>query len=119
MFGSTTRGTRLKKLAKIPRAQVEKTITEIQAAGKEATITAVLKTVAGEESKKKREASRNAPILADGMELRIGDCREVLASVPDNSVLLILTDPPYGIHWSMASGYPGCRKLPGGDRLMF
>jgi len=30
------------------------------------------------------------------MELRIGDCRQVLADVPDNSVPLILTDPPYG-----------------------
>lgn len=28
--------------------------------------------------------------------MRIGDCREVLADVPDDSVPLILTDPPYG-----------------------
>ena len=43
------------------------------------------------------ENRRNEPFepLPDGMELRIGDCRIVLADVPDNSVPLILTDPPY------------------------
>jgi hypothetical protein len=42
-----------------------------------------------------REASRNAPPLPDEAELRIGDAREVLADIPDDSVALILTDPPY------------------------
>jgi site-specific DNA-methyltransferase (adenine-specific) len=44
----------------------------------------------------RREASRNAPPLPDGAELRIGDCREVLKDIPADSVSLILTDPPYG-----------------------
>jgi hypothetical protein len=44
----------------------------------------------------RREASRNAPPLPDGAELRIGDCREALADIADNSIPLILTDPPYG-----------------------
>jgi hypothetical protein len=43
-----------------------------------------------------REARRNALIIPDGMDYRIGDCREVLADIPDDSVALILTDPPYG-----------------------
>ena len=43
----------------------------------------------------RREASRNAPPLPDGMDLRIGDCREVLADIADDSAALILTDPPY------------------------
>ena len=42
-----------------------------------------------------RERAAALPIL-DGMELRIGDARVVLADVPDNSVPLILTGPPYG-----------------------
>jgi adenine-specific DNA-methyltransferase len=46
-------------------------------------------------AQKRRAKSRNAKRLADGMEMRIGDCREVLADVPDNTVPLILTDPPY------------------------
>jgi hypothetical protein len=44
----------------------------------------------------RRDASRNAPPLPDGAELRIGDCREVLSDIAPSSVALILTDPPYG-----------------------
>jgi hypothetical protein len=43
----------------------------------------------------RREASRNAPPLPDGAELRIGDCRKVLNNLENDSVALILTDPPY------------------------
>jgi hypothetical protein len=50
----------------------------------------------GDAAQLRREASRNAPPLPDGMGLRIGDCRTVLADIPDNSIPLILTDPPYG-----------------------
>jgi hypothetical protein len=55
--------------------------------------------------KQRREAKRNAPRrhahgstppIPDGMEQRIGDAREVLADIADNTVPLILTDPPYG-----------------------
>ena len=31
----------------------------------------------------------------DKVELYKGDCLEVMKSIPDNSVDLILTDPPY------------------------
>jgi len=44
----------------------------------------------------RRARSRAAAPILDDLDLRIGDCREVLADVPDNSVPLILTDPPYG-----------------------
>jgi hypothetical protein len=37
------------------------------------------------EAKERRERSRNAAPLPDGMELRLGDCRKVLADVSDNS----------------------------------
>ena len=35
----------------------------------------MIKEIAAEETAKKREESRTAQPLADGMELRIGDCR--------------------------------------------
>jgi hypothetical protein len=54
------------------------------------------KTESANSAKQRREASRNAPALPDGMDYRIGDCREVLADIPGSSVPLILTDPPYG-----------------------
>ena len=34
--------------------------------------------------------------LAEGVELYLGDCREVIASLPASSVDMIWTDPPYG-----------------------
>jgi DNA modification methylase len=34
--------------------------------------------------------------MQSGMDLRIGDCRLVLGDIADESVPLILTDPPYG-----------------------
>lgn len=30
------------------------------------------------------------------IELHLGDCLEVMKSIPDKSVDLVLTDPPYG-----------------------
>jgi DNA modification methylase len=44
----------------------------------------------------RRAASRSALPIADGFEYHVGDCREVLADIKDESVALILTDPPYG-----------------------
>jgi hypothetical protein len=43
----------------------------------------------------RRYARANAPPLPDGIDHRIGDCRVMLANVADNSVPLILTDPPW------------------------
>jgi site-specific DNA-methyltransferase (adenine-specific) len=39
----------------------------------------------------------------DLVTLYHGDCRDVLADLPDGCVDLVLTDPPYGMNWS-ASG---------------
>jgi site-specific DNA-methyltransferase (adenine-specific) len=40
----------------------------------------------------------------DGVELHHGDCLDVLATLPDNSIDAVVTDPPYGLdfmgkHW--------------------
>jgi hypothetical protein len=56
---------------------------------------ASIKLEAAKITQAKREASRQAPVLLDGLEMRIGDCRKVLADIPDSSVPLVLTDPPY------------------------
>jgi hypothetical protein len=68
------------------------TVADIAASGQKA----VHKLAAAEETRLHREASRGAVELADGMDLRIGDARDTLADIADNSVPLILTDPPYG-----------------------
>jgi hypothetical protein len=94
--GSQKRGLRLKALARISREALQTTAKALWGEGKEATPAAVMKTLAGEETKKRREESRAAQPIPDGMDLRIGDCRTVLADIEPNSVPLILTDPPYG-----------------------
>lgn len=57
---------------------------------------AARKEQAAAETQARREASRNAEPIPDGLDLRIGDAREALADVADRSVALVLTDPPYG-----------------------
>lgn len=54
------------------------------------------KEAAAAETQARRAASRNAEPIPDGLDLRVGDARQVLADVPDASVSLVLTDPPYG-----------------------
>jgi hypothetical protein len=64
--------------------------------GKEIRTSTLIKEAAAAETKRRRQASRNAKPLPDGADLRIGDAREVLEDVADDSVALVLTDPPYG-----------------------
>ena len=42
------------------------------------------------------QSSMTAPRIAHGMDYRVGDCRVVLSDIADDSIPLILTDPPYG-----------------------
>jgi DNA methylase len=46
-------------------------------------------------AQERRRRSREAVPLPDGMKLRLGDARKVLSDIRDNSVSLILTDPPW------------------------
>lgn len=71
MFGSRTRGTRLKKLGSQAKSAVVNAVKAIHGAGKEATITAVIKTLAGEETAKKRAASRVATFIPAALPLAI------------------------------------------------
>src|SRR5215467_10505163 len=90
MFGSRTRGSRLKRLAKLggDEQRIEQAVSELHGVQKEATLSAVLRLFADELSAARRARSRAAKPLLEGMELRIGDSREMLADVPDNSVPL-------------------------------
>src|SRR5262249_35483507 len=76
-----------------------------------------------EKTRQKREQSRSAAPLPDGMELRIGDWREVLADFADNSVALVLTDPPYAgeseplYHW--LAQFAARVLIPGGSLICY
>jgi DNA modification methylase len=43
----------------------------------------------------RRLDSMTTPPLANGKDYRVGDCREVLSDISDESIPLIMTDPPY------------------------
>jgi hypothetical protein len=94
--GSKQKSQRVRKLAEIGKAKVLQIMGEIHEKGKEATQSAVIKAANAETTQLRRAASRSAPPLPGDPEVRIGDCRIVLADVADNSVAMILTDPPYG-----------------------
>ena len=49
-----------------------------------------------EEERAAKAAAGHAVELPPALDLRSGDFREVLKDVPDNSVDLVFTDPPYG-----------------------
>jgi hypothetical protein len=76
------------------------------------------KAAAAQATQEKRAASRAALILPDGLEYRKGDCRVELSNVADNSVPLILTDPPYGDDagplYEWLAGFAERVLIPGG-----
>ena len=45
------------------------------------------------------------------MELWQGDCLELMKNIPDRSVDLVLTDPPYGISYQSHRGKKYTQKL--------
>lgn len=96
MFGSTKRGTRLRKLGKIESEQeLMELIRRMHEEDREATVSAVLRFMGDDLALQRKRHSRAAATIPDGMDLRIGDCRDVLRDVVDDSVALVLTDPPY------------------------
>lgn len=51
---------------------------------------------AAKDTRTRRDVSRSSSVLPDAMDYRVGDAREVMETLPDSSVNLVLTDPPYG-----------------------
>jgi hypothetical protein len=84
---------------------------------------ALIKLGAAKLTDQKRRVSRAAKPLPDGMELRIGDCRKVLADVPDNSAPLVLTDPAYGDDaealYQWLAEWSARVLIPGGSLICF
>jgi DNA modification methylase len=83
------------------------------------------KKLAGER-RKAELAERGRELAATGglWEVRTGDCAEVLGDLPDGSVPLILTDPPYRVV-DVERSYPVLAELaarllvPGGSLLVY
>jgi 16S rRNA G966 N2-methylase RsmD len=78
---------------------------------------------AAADTRTRRDVSRSASVLPDAMELREGDCREVLADVGESSVNLVLTDPPYGDDaeplYEWLAEWSACVLVPGGSLVCY
>jgi site-specific DNA-methyltransferase (adenine-specific) len=46
------------------------------------------------------------------IDLRLGDCLEILKTLPDGSVDAVVTDPPYGINWTRGSWDDDADRYP-------
>jgi hypothetical protein len=93
-------GWRLRQIAPLNPEGLDSCADELHRAGKEATLTGIVQLLRMNERTDRaawrRLDSMTAPRIQSGMDLRIGDCRKVLSDIADNSVALLLTDPPYG-----------------------
>lgn len=74
--------------------------------------------------------SRQPAILTEDASIYLGDCLDVLAEIPDNSIDAIVTDPPYGLGFmgkawdDLPPGLPWAEEClrvlkPGGHLLAF
>lgn len=77
-----------------------------------------------QEWEEKRRAAREAGEQnQDGPEIRQGDFTEVLADLPDGSVDLILTDPPYGDDaipsYAKLAEFAAAKLKPGGSLICY
>jgi hypothetical protein len=86
---------------------------------------AAAKQASGQEATRLRRARFEAalPSGEDGFDYRIGDCREKLADIADNSVALILTDPPYRDEaeplWHWLAQFSKRALVPGGSLICY
>lgn len=121
---------KFKAIAEIPDEVFEKEITEKKEAVKKAvselTTAGMLKL--GKEIQKNKirdEKSKQGEnlTLPQTIDLRFGDFKKVLADIPDNSIDLILTDPPYPIEfikeWSALSIFAEKKLKPSGFLIAY
>jgi hypothetical protein len=106
-------------LGKLSDERFEQAVSDARGA-----VTRAVKTVVGSlETEARREHTRSGVPLPDGLDYRIGDARVVLADIPDNSIPLILTDPPYTSEadplYEWLAEFSGRKLIPGGSVMIF
>lgn len=80
-------------------------------------------TLARAQRRAERTAEAESLRSDDGPEIRAGDFREVLADLPDGSIDLILTDPPYGDaavpSYHALAEFAATKLKPGGSLVFY
>jgi hypothetical protein len=122
--GNQTRGKRLKVIRKRLHLEgLHSVISQFHRRDEEATIFGIIKAIRMEDSEWRRLDSLTTPAIKSGMDYRIGDCRVVLNDIEDDSIPLILTDPPYGnvaeplYEW--LGGFAARVLIPGGSLIVY
>jgi hypothetical protein len=116
---------RLKQLAGMRLEGLESFIYQLHRVGKEATLTSITKLLRAEQTGWRRLNSLTSPRIEPdvGMDLRIGDAREVLSDIEDDSIPLILTDPPYEEAaeplWRWLAEFAQRVLMPGGSLICY
>lgn len=122
LFGNRTRGTRCRFIANRPLVVTQDKVRWFHRREDDATLYGVLQAIKADESAEHRLDSMTTP-PSDDFELRIGDCRVMLADVPDNSIPLIMTDPPYGNEaeplYEWLAAFAARVLIPGGSLICY
>jgi hypothetical protein len=122
-IGSAKRGSTLMQLASLPREVLLNLIGQLHDQQREATATGVLKLHRATLTARKREAARNAVVIPDGKDYRVGDCQVVLSDIAPDSVALILTDPPYAADadplYEWLARFAARVLIPGGSLICY
>jgi hypothetical protein len=84
---------RMSKLAKVGTEAIEAAVAQANDSGDELSLPKLVDAVTVATKKKQREDTWVDAVIPEN--ILVGDFREVGASIPDNSVSLIFTDPPY------------------------
>lgn len=114
---------RLRTIEPLGLADIRQKCADLHRAGKDATLNAVYEQIRADETRLRRAASLYAEPFPDGMEYRIGDCREMFADIEDESVAAIITDPPYGTDaeplYEWLAAFSARVLMPGGSLICY
>ena len=84
------------QIAKLKPKEQEKVFTKLQSGEKYKSGTSAVKEVIKEKHFEERKEEHKLP---DDIKIYNDDCRTILETIPDSSIDLLLTDPPYGINF--------------------
>ncbi len=89
---------RYEAIASLPEKKFNEHIKEVKASKKELTTVGVIRLTKELKKEEVKENSKLRLIKADEskIDIKCGDFRELTKNIPDNSISLVLADPPYG-----------------------
>jgi hypothetical protein len=125
VFGKAGRNyvSRLRNILPFTYDQIREKGFDLHLVGKDATLHALSELILTEQTRERRRASLYAEPLPEGMEYRIGNNREMFDDIEDESIPVIITDPPYGRdseeNFEWLGRFAGRVLMPGGSLICY